>query len=64
MYKVIRIESKEHLVKLETMFEKLNYLCLSLKNRLDEKRILDNDRFDLLDNVIEFFLNYSEELSV
>ncbi len=64
MYKVIRIEDKLHLIKLETIFEKLNHLCLSLKIRLEEKKRLESEKTDLLDNVIEFFLNYSEELNI
>ena len=64
MYREIRVKSKEELWKLESIMEKLNHLCLSLKINLEEKRMFGNTQTELLDNVIEFFIEYSEELSM
>lgn len=64
MYREIRVKSKEELWKLESIMEKLNHLCLSLKINLEEKKMFGNTQTELLDNVIEFFIEYSEELSM
>ena len=65
MYKKIKIETKEQLLKLEVIAEKLNHLCLSLRINLEEKKMFSNNtEVDLFDNVIEFFLNYSDELNM
>jgi hypothetical protein len=65
MYKNIKIENKDQLLKLESIAEKLNHLCLTLRINLDEKKMFSNNsNYDLFDNVIEFFLDYSDELNM
>jgi cob(I)alamin adenosyltransferase len=65
LYKEIRIESKKDLRKLESIVEKLNHLCLSLKINLEEKKMFsNNNENNLFDNVIDFLIEYSEELSI
>ena len=65
MYKDIKIENKEQLLKFEAIAEKLNHLCLTLRINLDEKKMFStSNTSDLFDNVIEFFLDYSDELNI
>jgi hypothetical protein len=61
---LIKISDMEQLLDIQEISEKLSQISLSLKLRLQEKNIFnDNEELDIMDNVLEFFIDWVEEFS-
>jgi hypothetical protein len=63
--KLIKIKDAEQLMDIQNISEKLNQIGFSLKIRLDEKKLFHdtNDQLDIMDTVLEFFIEWCEEFN-
>jgi hypothetical protein len=58
----IRIETTEHLFNIKNMSEKLYQISSSFKIKLEEKRLFnEDDSLDVMDTILDFFIDWSEE---
>jgi hypothetical protein len=61
---VITITDTEQLLDIQSISEKLSQISLSLKLRLQEKNLFcENQELDIMDNVLEFLIDWCEEFS-
>lgn len=59
---VITMDSNEKLLNLKSMAEKLSQISLSFKIKLEEKKLFEEDNsLDVMDTVLDFFINWCEE---
>lgn len=63
--KLIKINEAEQLMDIQGISEKLNQIGFSLKIRLDEKKLFGehNEQLDIMDTVLEFFIEWCEEFT-
>ena len=62
---LIKMDSSEKLLNLKSMAEKLSQISLSFKIKLEEKKLFDEDNsLDVMDNVLDFFVNWCEEFEL
>jgi hypothetical protein len=58
----IRIETTEQLFNIKNMSEKLYQISSSFKIKLEEKRLFnEDDSLDVMDTILDFFIDWSEE---
>ena len=59
---IITITDTEQLIDIQSISEKLCQISLSLKLRLQEKKLFcENEELDIMDNVLEFFIDWCED---
>jgi hypothetical protein len=58
----IRIKTTEQLFNIKNMSEKLYQISSSFKIKLEEKRLFnEDDSLDVMDTILDFFIDWSEE---
>lgn len=58
----ITVKNTEQLLNIKNMSEKISQISLSFKIKLEEKKLFEkSSSLDIMDTILDFFINWSEE---